>query len=132
MISLLGNALYQWDIDRKIKVYNEDIKKVSFSNKHHCDSCPVEVVNGEAFIPNHLLQSSLDIEIYGIRNDGTLVYSSKLAINSKKKPDDYNIEIEGGVEITQEQIEQIEKNRQDIVKLSGQIASLSDGNEVEY
>lgn len=97
MINLIGNALYQWDVDRKVKILNKDIVQLSFSNDHHCDSnvCGCDG-DGVVTIPNHLLQSAQDIDVYGIDAEGKTIYSCVLSINSKSKPDDYNIPVGGG------------------------------------
>lgn len=96
MIKVIDGTLYQWGIDREIEILNPEIKKVAFANNHHCGDDPIDVVDGKVILPNKFLQSSQNIDVYGLDQDGNEIYSHQLEVNGKMKPSDYNIEIEGG------------------------------------
>lgn len=96
MINLIGNNLDQWETGRKIQVVNKDIVKLSFCNNHCCNPIEVDVVDGIVDIPNKLLQQSMDIDVYGINENGEEVYSCMFAVNSKYKPADYSEPVEEG------------------------------------
>lgn len=89
MIHVIGKTLHQWDVDRKIKVLKKNIAKVAFSNEHYCECERYDVVDGMVTIPDKFLQSHQDISVYGIDADGKEIYSCKLSINSRLKPDSY-------------------------------------------
>lgn len=90
MINLIGNALKQWDIDRKIQILDKNIVKISFSNDHYYEQevCTCDE-DGVVTIPNKLLQTAQDIDVYGINADGKTIYSCVMSINSKDKPSNY-------------------------------------------
>lgn len=96
MIRVIDGTLYQWGIDREIEILNPEIKKVAFANNHHCGNDPIDVVDGKVILPNKFLQSSQNIDVYGLDQDGNEIYSHQLEVNGKMKPKDYGIAIEGG------------------------------------
>lgn len=96
MIRVIDGTLYQWGIDREIEILNPEIKKVAFANNHHCGDDPIDVVDGKVILPNKFLQSSQNIDVYGLDQDGNEIYSHQLEVNGKMKPSDYSVEIEGG------------------------------------
>lgn len=96
MIKVINGTLYQWGIDREIEILNPEIKKVAFANNHHCGCDTIDVVDGRVILPNKFLQSSQNIDVYGLDQDGNEIYSHQLEVNGKMKPSDYSVEIEGG------------------------------------
>ena len=94
MINLIGGPLFQWDIDRQLKVLNKEITEMNFCNQHHCDSQVVQVVDGMCTVPNTLLQTHHEIEVYGCVGDEE-VYSTTLEVNSRRKPKDYPLSVGG-------------------------------------
>lgn len=121
MITLIGCPLRQWDIDRTVEVLNKDIIELHFCNQHHCSPKVAKVANGMAAIPNELLQLYQEIDVYGLDVNGDTVYSCKLDVNARLKPDDYPFNVDpDGPGATSEQLAQIEQNKQDIGKLSEQ------------
>lgn len=89
MIQLVGGTLHQWGVDRKIKIVNKNIAKVSFSNNHYGECERFDVVDGMVTIPDKFLESNHDLFVYGIDRNGREIYSCELAVNSKMKPEGY-------------------------------------------
>lgn len=93
MISLKdGRAeLFQWDTGRVLSVPDE-CTQVHFSNKIFGRSIDVEVVDGEVFIPDVLLQTSKDITVWafvGTAENGYTKISKVFKVNERNKPADY-------------------------------------------
>ena len=86
------DSLYQWDINRHIVVADETIKEVHFCNRTDNCSLVVEVYteNGErlANVPNILLQTDWDINVYGYTGNYTK-YSDRFKVKTRSKPADY-------------------------------------------
>lgn len=90
MITVTGGTLYQWDLDRRIKVLNPKITKIAFANNHYCDCDRIDVVDGMVTIPNKFLQSYQDISVYGVDAAGKEIYSCELSVNPRLKPENYS------------------------------------------
>jgi hypothetical protein len=99
MIQLIGDKLWQWDLNRKVIV--DSNSNIVISELHFVDyksSCTLKVipklVNGVLIgdIPNVLLQQTRDIVIYGVRiNDDVehTEYSVRFPVEPRQKPSDY-------------------------------------------
>lgn len=83
---------YQWDLDRKLIVYDETIKEVHFCNKTDDCSLVCEVyAEGElrlVNVPNILLQDNWRINVYGYDENYTKI-SKQFDVKSRTKPADY-------------------------------------------
>lgn len=83
---------YQWDLDRKLIVYDETIKEVHFCNKTDDCSLVCEVYKeGElnlVNVPNILLQDDWRINVYAYDGKYTK-HSVKFDVVSRSKPADY-------------------------------------------
>ena len=81
--------LWQWDINRQVKVEDPAIDEVHFCNRTSDCSLVVEVKDGVADIPNILLQQDFPIKVYAYLKDGYTKIEECLKIKSRTKPSDY-------------------------------------------
>lgn len=86
------NSFFQWDLDRKLIVEDKTVKEAHFSNPLFPNAlvCEVYKQNGLNMVdvPNILLQSDIDIRVYGY--DGSCVKcSGKFEVNKRTKPESY-------------------------------------------
>lgn len=85
------NELWQWDTGRKLTV-DADCSQVHFSNKVFGRSTDVDVVNGVAVIPDILLQTDKDLNVWafvGTAENGYTKIGKTFKVNRKNKPADY-------------------------------------------
>ena len=83
--------LWQWDTGRTLNV-DADCSQVHFSNKVFGRSIDVDVVNGAAIIPDILLQTDKDLNVWafvGTAENGYTKISKKFKVNRRNKPADY-------------------------------------------
>ena len=85
------SELWQWDTERFLTV-SDDVNFVHFSNIQYGKAFTSEVVNGEARIPDELLQINGYLYSYifkGSVENGYTEYSKQFEIKKKPKPVDY-------------------------------------------
>ena len=85
------SELWQWDTGRTLAV-DADCSQVHFSNKVFGRSIDVDVVNGAAIIPDVLLQTDKDLNVWafvGTAENGYTKISKTFAVNRRNKPADY-------------------------------------------
>lgn len=85
------NELWQWDTNRKLTV-DADCSQVHFSNKVFGRSIDVDVVDGVAIIPDILLQTDKDLNVWafvGTAENGYTKISKTFKVNRRNKPADY-------------------------------------------
>ena len=85
------SELWQWDTGRKISV-DADCSQVHFSNKVFGRSIDVDVVDGVADIPDILLQTDKDLNVWafvGTAENGYTKISKTFKVNRRNKPADY-------------------------------------------
>lgn len=83
--------LWQWDTGRKLTV-DADCSQVHFSNKVFGRSIDVDVVDGVAIIPDILLQTDKDLNVWafvGTAENGYTKISKVFEVNKRNKPADY-------------------------------------------
>lgn len=83
--------LWQWDTGRKLTV-DADCSQVHFSNKVFGRSIDVDVADGVAIIPDILLQSDNDLNVWafvGTAENGYTKISKTFKVNRRNKPADY-------------------------------------------
>ena len=83
--------LWQWDTGRTLAV-DADCSQVHFSNKVFGRSIDVDVVDGVAIIPDVLLQTDNDLNIWafaGTAENGYTKISKTFTVNRRNKPADY-------------------------------------------
>lgn len=85
------NELWQWDTGRKLEV-DVDCSQVHFSNKVFGRSIDVDVVDGVATIPDILLQTDKELNVWafvGTAENGYTKISKIFKVNRRNKPADY-------------------------------------------
>ena len=85
------SELWQWDTGRTLTV-DTDCSQVHFSNKVFGRSIDVNVADGVAIIPDVLLQTDKDLNVWafsGTAENGYTKISKTLKINRRNKPADY-------------------------------------------
>ena len=85
------SELWQWDTGRTLAV-DVDCSQVHFSNKVFGRSIDVDVVDGVAGIPDILLQSDNDLNVWafvGTADNGYTKISKTFKVNRRNKPADY-------------------------------------------
>lgn len=85
------SELWQWDTGRTLAV-DVDCSQVHFSNKVFGRSIDVDVVDGVAGIPDILLQSDNDLNVWafvGTAENGYTKISKTFKVNQRNKPADY-------------------------------------------
>lgn len=83
--------LWQWDTGRTLAV-DADCSQVHFSNKVFGRSIDVDVVDGVAIIPDILLQTDKDFNVWafvGTAENGYTKISKAFKVNRRNKPADY-------------------------------------------
>ena len=85
------SELWQWDTGRKLTV-DADCSQVHFSNKVFGRSIDVDVTDGVAIIPDILLQTDKDLNVWafvGTAENGYTKISKTFKVNRRNKPSDY-------------------------------------------
>ena len=85
------SELWQWDTGRTLAV-DADCSQVHFSNKVFGRSIDVDVVDGVAIIPDFLLQTDKDLNVWafvGTAENGYTKISKTFKVNRRNKPADY-------------------------------------------
>ena len=85
------SELWQWDTGRALAV-DADCSQVHFSNKVFGRSIDVDVVGGTAIIPDVLLQTEKDLNVWafvGTAENGYTKISKTFKVNRRNKPADY-------------------------------------------
>lgn len=85
------SELWQWDTGRTLAV-DADCSQVHFSNKVFGRSIDVDVVGGTAIIPDVLLQTDKDLNVWafvGTAENGYTKISKTFKVNRRNKPADY-------------------------------------------
>ena len=85
------SELWQWDTGRTLAV-DADCSQVHFSNKVFGRSIDVDVVDGTAIIPDVLLQTDKDLNVwafFGTAENGYTKISKTFNVNRRNKPADY-------------------------------------------
>lgn len=85
------SELWQWDTGRTLAV-DSDCSQVHFSNKVFGRSIDVDVVDGVAIIPDILLQTDKDLNVWafvGTAENGYTKISKTFKVNRRNKPADY-------------------------------------------
>ena len=85
------SELWQWDTGRTLAV-DAECSQVHFSNKVFGRSIDVDVVDGAAIIPDVLLQTDKDLNVWafvGTAENGYTKISKTFKVNRRNKPADY-------------------------------------------
>ena len=106
--------LWQWDTGRTLSV-DADCSQVHFSNKVFGRSIDVDVVDGAAVIPDILLQTDKDLNVWafvGTADNGYTKISKTFKVNRRNKPADYVFTPpdQTSIEEIKERLEYLEQN----------------------
>ena len=85
------SELWQWDTGRTL-IVDTDCSQVHFSNKVFGRSIDVNVADGVAIIPDVLLQTDKDLNVWafsGTSENGYTKISKTFKVNRRNKPADY-------------------------------------------
>ena len=85
------SELWQWDTGRTLAV-DADCSQVHFSNKVFGRSIDVDVIDGTAIIPDILLQTDKELNVWafvGTAENGYTKISKTFKVNRRNKPADY-------------------------------------------
>ena len=85
------SELWQWDTGRTL-IVDTDCSQVHFSNKVFGRSIDVNVADGVAIIPDVLLQTDNDLNVWafsGTAENGYTKISKTFKVNRRNKPADY-------------------------------------------
>lgn len=85
------SELWQWDTGRTLSV-DADCSQVHFSNKVFGRSIDVDVADGVAIIPDVLLQTDKELNVWafvGTAENGYTKISKTFKVNRRNKPADY-------------------------------------------
>lgn len=87
MIDILNGQLYQWDVGRIVKVTGE-ATHVHLANTGDSVAVKLELVDGQAKIPEYLLQSGKPLLAYAVKGNVT-VDSVSFSVRRRERPQDY-------------------------------------------
>ena len=88
--------LYQWDLDRRVRVSDPTIGEVHFCNRTSDCSLVVKTYTDDTYdgqvyanIPNILLQDARPIRVYAYVDDKFTLTEQQIAVKSRTRPSDY-------------------------------------------
>ena len=83
-----GRAVFwQWDINQKL-VVTGDVTQVHFAQRNSDTALVVAVVDGQAAVPDELLQVAGDLEVYAYTPTGTMA-RAEIVVRPRQQPADY-------------------------------------------
>lgn len=88
MIRINGNPLTQWDTGRAVTVTDIAANRVHFANKGDSKAVIMELVDGQAKIPDYLLQTGKQICAYAVA-DGVTIESKSFFVTNRERPENY-------------------------------------------
>ena len=88
MIYNVDPQLSQWNVGRSIKVGDTNATHILFANQGDSKGPKIEIVDGEAKIPDYLLQTGKTLLVYLILN-GVTLESRSFPVAKQPRPEDY-------------------------------------------
>lgn len=88
MISVVGNALYQWDTGRYVTVTDIEADHIHFSNKGDSKAVVMELTDSKSQIPNYLFQTGRQLCVYVVKN-GITIESCVFPVIPRERPEYY-------------------------------------------
>ena len=88
MIHNVDPQLNQWDVGRSVKVSDSNATHVHFANQGDSKAVIIEIANGEAKIPDYLLQTGKTVFAYAVLN-GVTLESRFFAVRKRERPENY-------------------------------------------
>ena len=88
MSQIVGTQLSQWDTGRIVSVSNSNATHVHFANQGDTKAVIIDIINGEAKIPDYLLQTGKVLCVYLVL-DGVTQESKTFHVSKRERPEDY-------------------------------------------
>lgn len=89
MAEIVCGDLWQWDVSRKVHVCDApEGCRAHFAHRGDCDSLVVEIVDGEAEVPNQLLRVPESIRCWVWDGEKTIA-AKTLPVQPRAMPSDY-------------------------------------------
>lgn len=88
MIQIAGSNLSQWDVGRSVSVSDSKATHVHFANQGDSKAPIIKIENGEAKIPDYLLQTGKALNAYAVL-DGVTLESRSFAVRKRERPENY-------------------------------------------
>lgn len=88
MIQIVGPQLSQWDTGRSISVSGSNANYAHLANRGDSHAVIMELVEGEAKIPDYLLQTGKELCIYLVL-DGITQESKSFYVQKRARPENY-------------------------------------------
>lgn len=80
---------YQWDINRYLKINEENITEVHFDNRTEITTLVVKVKDGMCAVPNILLQNNSNIRVYAFVDNEYTKIEQVFKVIPRSRPSDY-------------------------------------------
>ena len=88
MIQIVGPRLSQWDTGRRISVSGSNATHAHIANRGDSHAPIIDIVNGEAKIPDYLLQTGKELCVYLVL-DGITQERNSFFVQKRERPEDY-------------------------------------------
>ena len=88
MIQIAGSQLSQWDVGRSVCISDSNATHVHFANQGDSKAPIIKIENGEAIIPDYLLQTGKALNAYAVL-DGVTLESRSFAVSKRERPENY-------------------------------------------
>ena len=88
MIHNVDPQLSQWDVGRIVSVADSTAKHIHFANQGDSKAVIIEIINGEAKVPDFLLQTGKTLIAYAVLN-GVTLESKSFPVRKRERPENY-------------------------------------------
>lgn len=88
MIQIVGPRLSQWDTGRRISVSGSNATHAHIANRGDSHAPIIDIVDGEAKIPDYLMQTGKDLCVYLVL-DGITQESKIFSVQKRERPENY-------------------------------------------
>ena len=88
MIKIVGHQLTQWDTGRQVEVSSSNATHIHFANQGDARAVIMDIVNGQAKIPDYLLQTGKGLCVYLVL-DGVTQESKSFYVTKRERPENY-------------------------------------------
>ena len=88
MILNVDPQLSQWDVGRSVSVTDSTATHIHFANQGDSKAVIIEIINGEAKIPDFLLQTGKTLIAYAVLN-GVTLESKSFPVRKRERPENY-------------------------------------------
>lgn len=88
MIEIIGTELYQWDTGRSVRVESAGATHVHLANQGDSQAPIIELKDGQAKIPDYLLQTGKQLCAYAVAN-GVTIARKTFSVKKRERPENY-------------------------------------------